>query len=323
MFLARSPIVQKGSSPILHRQVFASNPKKDMKKYQVIFSAVAALVFLTSCNNKPVAKHYTGEIVDIHNHVSFDDELGTTSDVYKGTPEEIIDLTKTTPIKKHGIITMARKGQLERTRKNNDRIIQLAKNNAQFIPICSIHPDDGDSAIVEMERVARLGVRFLKLHPYSQHFEVSTANVGNVVKKAGELKLIILFEGTFLFDADILGKYILLAATNPGTKFILTHMGGNEFTQYQVFMFLNRYSWYKRNIWVDIAATISEFAESPYKENLIWTMEKVGTDRILFGSDFPLYNPANALESFYKLGLPDTTEKQILHDNFYNLLELK
>ncbi|MEO7983148.1 MAG: amidohydrolase family protein, partial [Bacteroidota bacterium] len=217
--------------------------------------------------------------------------------------------------------TMAQKGQFERTRNHNDRIIQLAKNNPQFIPICSVHPDDGDSALVEMERVARLGVRFLKLHPNSQHFEVSSEGVKKVAKKAGELRLVLLFEGTSLFDADILGKYILLAAENSGTKFILTHMGGNKFTEFQVFMFLNHYNWYKRNVWFDIAATASEFADSPYEEQLVWTMKKVGTDRILFGSDFPLYDPAKALESFYQLGLPDSIQKQILHDNFYNLLK--
>jgi uncharacterized protein len=294
-----------------------------MKKMNILLIAIPVFFFILSCNNKPAAKHYTGEIIDIHNHISFDEELGSTSDKYKGTTEEIIDLTKNTPIKIHGIITMAHKGQLEKMRKNNDRIIQLAKNNPQFIPICSVHPDDGDSALAEMERLAKQGVRFLKLHPYSQHFEVSSANVSNVVKKAGSLNLILLFEGTSLFDPGILGKYILLAATNPDTKFILTHMGGNLFSEYQVFIFLNHYNWYKRNVWFDIAATVSEFAESPYKEDLIWTMKKVGMDRILFGSDFPLYNPADALASFYKLELPDSIEKQILHDNFYALSKAK
>jgi predicted TIM-barrel fold metal-dependent hydrolase len=294
-----------------------------MKKYFKLLIIIPMLFLINSCKNEPKTEHYTGEVIDLHNHVFFDEELGAFSDTHKGTPEEIEELTKNTPIKKCGIITMAKKGQIEKTKEKNDRIITLAKNNAQFIPICSVHPDDGEAALAEMERVAKLGVRFIKLHPNTQHFDISSEQVIKVVEKAGTLNLIILIEGTFVIDANGLGKYLNLVIPHPKTKFIFTHMGGTQFSDMQIFMFLNKYNWYKRNVWFDIAATVVEYANSPYKEQLIWTMGKIGTDRILFGSDFPLYEPGKTLESFYSLGLPEKTEKQILHDNYYNILKIK
>ena len=294
-----------------------------MKKYFKLLIVIPILFLSNSCKNEANIKHYTGEIIDLHNHVFFDEELGAFSDTHKGTPEEIIELTKNTPIKKSGIITMAQKGQIEKTRKKNDRIIKLAKNNTQFIPICSVHPDDGEAALAEMERVAKLGVRFIKLHPNTQHFDVSSLQVIKVVEKAGTLNLIILLEGTFVIDAGGLGKYLNLVIPHPNTKFIFTHMGGTQFSDMQIFMILNKYNWYKRNVWFDIAGTVAEYANSPYEEQLIWTMEKIGTDRIIFGSDFPLYEPAKTLESFYSLGLSEKIEKQILHDNYYDVLKTK
>jgi predicted TIM-barrel fold metal-dependent hydrolase len=144
-----------------------------------------------------------------------------------------------------------------------------------------------------------------------------------MVQKAGELNLILLFEGTFVMDADLFGKYLIMAVSHPNTKFILTHMGGTQFSDMQLLMILNKYNYYKRNIWFDIAGTVSEYADSPYEEQLVWTMKKIGTDRLLFGSDFPLYEPAETLTSFYNLELSDTIEKQILHDNYYDILKKK
>ena len=294
-----------------------------MKKSFKLFIVIPMLFLINSCKNEPNPKHYTGEVIDLHNHVFFDEELGAFSDTHKGTPEEIIELTKNTQMKKSGIITMAQKGQIEKTKEKNDRIIKLAKNNMQFIPICSVHPDDGKAALAEMERIAKLGVRFIKLHPNTQHFDVSSEQLVKVVEKAGTLNLIILLEGTFVIDANALGKYLNLVIPNPNTKFIFTHMGGTQFSDLQIFMILNKYKWYKRNVWFDLAGTVVEYANSPYEDQLIWTMKKIGTDRIIFGSDFPLYEPAETLKSFYNLELSDTIEKQILHDNYYNILKTK
>jgi predicted PhzF superfamily epimerase YddE/YHI9 len=51
----------------------------------------------------------------------------------------------------------------------------------------------GDSALVELERVAGLGTKELKLHPNTQNFDVSDPNVAKVVDKY-ELSLAVLFD---------------------------------------------------------------------------------------------------------------------------------
>jgi predicted TIM-barrel fold metal-dependent hydrolase len=45
----------------------------------------------------------------------------------------------------------------------------------------------------------------------------------------------------------------------------------------------------------------------------------VGTDRILFGSDFPLTELPAALAAVRRLGFTQVEEQQILHDNAESL----
>ena len=46
-------------------------------------------------------------------------------------------------------------------------------------------------------------------------------------------------------------------------------------------------------------------------------------DRILFGSDFPMWSPKEELERFLSLGLDEAEQQKILYGNFMNLLHLK
>ncbi len=47
-----------------------------------------------------------------------------------------------------------------------------------------------------------------------------------------------------------------------------------------------RFPYYTRNLWFDLSATAHFFADSPYEEQLVWVARQIGTDRLLFGSDW-------------------------------------
>ena len=55
--------------------------------------------------------------------------------------------------------------------------------------------------------------------------------------------------------------------------------------------------------------------DSPYAAQLRWVCRSVGTDRVLFGSDFPLTNLDAALRAVRQLGFTRQEEQAILHDN--------
>ena len=266
---------------------------------------------------------YQGPVIDVHTHVFWAD--GERYPLPPGRPEGIdtqLRLAEEAGITISGVIVMAPKGDLDQTRTLNDRVIELQRTHAsRLFAIGSVHPDDGSDALAELERIAVEGVRVLKLHPNTQAFDVAAPEVAAVVSRAGELGLTVLFDAYSPFDANQPGKFAMLAMANPGTRLILAHMGGPKFHEMMIFNVLGLYPEYARNVWFDISATVTMFADGPYAPHLAWVARKLGIDRILFGSDFPYAStPAEALIAIRSLGFDENEERQVLHDNASALL---
>ena len=48
-----------------------------------------------------------------------------------------------------------------------------------------------------------------------------------------------------------------------------------------------------------------------------------GAERIVFGTDFPMWNVASELENFLKIGLSDDDNELILHKNAEKILKIE
>jgi predicted TIM-barrel fold metal-dependent hydrolase len=57
------------------------------------------------------------------------------------------------------------------------------------------------------------------------------------------------------------------------------------------------------------------YVDSPYAAQLKFVCRSVGTDRVLFGSDFPLNNLEAAIGAVHRLGFSKQEEQSILHDS--------
>jgi predicted TIM-barrel fold metal-dependent hydrolase len=64
-------------------------------------------------------------------------------------------------------------------------------------------------------------------------------------------------------------------------------------------------------------------ADSPIKDEFVWTLRNVGVDHLLFGSDYPQYGLAKNLAAFDKLGLTDDEKARIRFANARKLFGLK
>jgi hypothetical protein len=190
-----------------------------------------------------------------------------------------------------------------------------------LIPVTSVHPADGEDALREIDRVASLGARMLKLHPNTQRFDVADEAVLEVVRRAGERGLVVLFDGYSPFDPAQPGKFLMLAIAAPETRMILAHMNGPEFLRLMIYNIVARYPWWAANVYHDISAT-TIFANSPYSAQLEWVIRQIGIDRIVYGSDYPMEDPAEALEAFHSYGFTADEQEQILYSNAAWLLNL-
>jgi len=265
---------------------------------------------------------YDGPVVDVHAHLRLGEDDGAEPDQPIGT-RELRALAEQAGVVHSALIVMARKGEPEATRARNDAVIAAARASGGFFyAVASVHPDDGDAALAELARLAGLGVRVIKLHPNTQKFDVADPGVARVVQAAGDLGLVLLFDGFSPWDAEQTGKFLLLAIQHPKARLILAHMGAVRFHEFALFGMVRRFAWYPRNVWCDLSAVAVFYADSPYREQLVWVIRKVGTDRILFGSDWPVDTPARAVAAVRALGLTRAEQAQILYTNAATLLGL-
>jgi predicted TIM-barrel fold metal-dependent hydrolase len=265
---------------------------------------------------------YEGPIIDAHTHPMLDPDEPIVAAPHP--PERYRSLVSGSRVVRAAALTIALRNDLDRTRARNDRLLQLAEDSGGFFyPVCSVHPADGRAALEEIDRVAAGGAAWLKLHPNNQHFDVADPAVADVVKKATEHGLPVLFDAYSPWDADQPGKFVSLAQALPDARLILAHAHGPGFPQLLVYDIIGRYPGWPRNVWIDISVTGLLFAGSPFADQFTWVLRKVGTDRVIFGSDYPLDDPLAAARAVAELGFTDAEQAAILHDNAASLLDGK
>jgi uncharacterized protein len=265
---------------------------------------------------------YDGPIIDAHTHPMLDSESQIVAVPHP--PDAYRALVDGSRVSRAAAITIAQSGDMDRTRARNDALIKLAEDSGRFFfPVCSVHPSDGLAALREIDRVVAAGAAWLKLHPNTQRFDVADPAVAMLVRKATEHGLPVLFDAYSPWDANQPGKFVNLAMAVPESRLILAHAHGPGFPQLLVYDIVARYPEWRRNVWVDISVTAAMLAGSPFAAQLVWVLRKVGVDRIVFGSDYPVDDPLTAIHGVAELGFTDDEQAAILHDNADALLNEK
>jgi predicted TIM-barrel fold metal-dependent hydrolase len=280
--------------------------------------AVASMIATSAL----AAPGYHGPIIDTHAHIRFTDDDYLKADQGKGTaPIRAVDQAAGVDVS--ALIVMARAGQMDRTRAQNDAVIAAAKADPEhFYAIASVHPADGADAMAELDRLSALGVKVIKLHPNTQNFDVSDPAVAAVVQHCGEKGLIVLFDSYKPWDTSELGKFVLLAFANPKARLILAHMGFSTFREASAFAVLHKLG-LVTSVYFDLSAIAPFYANSPVAPELVWTIRKIGVEHFLFGSDWPVDTPAVTEQAVRDLGFNAQEQRLIFHDNAAQLLGLK
>jgi predicted TIM-barrel fold metal-dependent hydrolase len=262
---------------------------------------------------------YDGPIIDAHTHPMLSPDGQMVGQPHP--PQAYRELVSESGIVRAAALTIAPAGDLAGTRERNDAVLELAHGSSGFFfPVCSVHPADGTAALAELDRVAEAGCSWLKLHPNTQNFDVADPAVTGVVARAAERALPVLFDAWAPWDANQPGKFMQLAMAVPEARLILAHAHGASFPQLLIYDAVARYPWWPRQVWIDISVAAAMFANGPFAEQFTWVLRRVGTDRIVFGSDYPLDDPLQAIRAVGELGLSEPELAAILHDNAAALL---
>ncbi len=202
--------------------------------------------------------------------------------------------------------------------KVNDSIAALAEKSRnegfETVGFCGIHQDFPDFE-GEINRILDLGLRGVKIHPDIQGVDVDSPVL---------MKLYEIIEGRmplYLHMGDNRPQYRFSEPKKlakvldrfPNLEVVAAHLGG-----YQAWDEATEYLAGRPNVWYDTSSAI--WAMTPERaEELIRIL---GTDRVMFGTDYPVKNTAGEIERFLKINLTEQEREDIFYNNAKRFLKI-
>jgi hypothetical protein len=189
-------------------------------------------------------------------------------------------------------------------------------SSPDLIPFGTFHPDDPDW-LSEIDRLRRAGCRGFKLHPEFQGIDLADPRLNPFFEAVAGKFMVLFHMGDAVKSPSNKSTPKKLAAILdrfPALTVIAAHMGGYCFWQESLEELAGR------NLYFDTSSTIPYIDRKLFKK----IVSKHGTDRILFGSDYPLHSPAQALAEIDSLDWLSSQQKEkIFGGNAVNLLGIE
>jgi len=187
----------------------------------------------------------------------------------------------------------------------NNFMAESAKLDPRIMALGTIHPDYPDQR-GEITRMLSLGLKGLKLHPDFQKYPIDDPAMFPVYDIFQQLRLPILFHiGDRRMDYSSPLRLIRILENFPNLIAIAAHLGG-----YSVWDTYGK-EILGKNVYIDTSSSLA-FMEPRQAVDII---RRHGCDKVLFGTDFPMWEPRKELERFLALGLSDAENKMILSAN--------
>lgn len=224
-----------------------------------------------------------------------------------GLPHRLIEQGEKIGVTKYLVCSTATTpGQVETI---NNFIHEKCGKYPQFVGLATLHPDYPKME-EEIDRIGRLGLRGIKLHPDFQKFCIDDERMIPVYRMLAEKKLPVLFHtGDDRYDFSHPKRLYNVLQKVPELIAIAAHFGG--YRQWD-----ESAEWLAdTNVYMDTSSTL--FALE--KEKALKMLARCGTDRFFFGTDYPMWDHEKELGRFLSLGLSEAENRAILYDNFARL----
>jgi predicted TIM-barrel fold metal-dependent hydrolase len=177
----------------------------------------------------------------------------------------------------------------ELCREHNEYLLEAAaRSSGRLVPFCIIQPRAGDDALAEIERCVRGGARGLgELRPESQGYSLDESAGDILAEAARRHDLILLFHVSEPVGHAYPGKsglgldaFYRFVSCHQGLTAVGAHWAGGL----PFYALMPEVAEGLANVYVDTAATPLLYGPAIYRQ----VAELVGSERILFGSDYPL-----------------------------------
>ena len=178
----------------------------------------------------------------------------------------------------------------------------------------TLHPDSEDIE-GDLDHLLELGLKGVKIHPDCQGFSLAedkAIRLGQIIRDRG-LPLLT-HCGDYRFDYSNPEQFEVFLKALPGLTVIGAHLGGWSVWDDVLKRIAGKY-----DIFVDSCSSF-RFMEPSKAEEVI---RAFGSDRVLWGTDYPAWDHKSELEYTSRLDLTDNEREQILYKNAAKFLRLE
>ena len=188
-----------------------------------------------------------------------------------------------------------------------------ANSGGRLVGLGTLHPDSPDQA-ADVRQLAALGLKGVKLHPEIQGFAVDDPRSLRICALCEEHRLpLLLHTGDRRYDCSNPNRLLPMLRQFPGLTVIGAHLGGWSIYEEAVPQLAG-----VPNLWFDCSSTFY-WLDPQIAGTLI---RRLGTDRVMFGSDYPMWTPKQELDTFLSLDFTEAERRAILCDNARRVFRL-
>ena len=188
----------------------------------------------------------------------------------------------------------------------NDFLAEAIRKAPQYIGFGSVYP--GMPGVEEeLDRMLELGLRGVKIHPDFQRLAIDDPAGVETYRAIAKRGLPVLFHmGDARSDLSSPERLLNLLRQVPDLRPIAAHFGGWQTWQHA----------YEHPLPEFVVYDTSSTTPLVEREFVLRMIDRYGEDRLLFGTDFPMWKPAEMVAQLHALGLGRKTEEKLFYGNF-------
>jgi predicted TIM-barrel fold metal-dependent hydrolase len=178
----------------------------------------------------------------------------------------------------------------------------------------TLHPDSADLK-GDLSHLLSLGLKGVKLHPDIQAFKIDDYRLLKIYELCEENSLpILMHTGDNRYDYSNPNRLLPILEIYTNLKVIGAHLGGWSIWEEAVEVYREM-----PNFYVDCSSSF------PYlkPETALSVIRKYGADKVLFGTDYPMWDAESELKYFLNLPLEKNEINDILNMNAKRLFGLE
>lgn len=191
---------------------------------------------------------------------------------------------------------------------------EVKSHKDKFTGLGTLHPESQDVR-GDVEHVIELGLHGIKLHPDIQNFDVDDKRCIKIYEECERFNLPILFHtGDSRYDHSNANRFAPILRAFPNTTMIGAHFGG-----YSVWEDACEKLRGIPNLYVDCSSSFFKID----KKTALKLIKSYGVDRVMFGTDYPMWRTQTEIDFLLSLDLADEEYSKIFSKNAIKVYNVK